>query len=130
MKNGFFICITTLLCSCVAERPSTSIVKDIIHGIDYSIEHTSGPALSQSEDRVYAGTGNRRELVFEGYGASHIAIKPLREGVVLIEYFGGSIRKVGGFLAKRTSSGNALAVRVQPIIIPNVEIGGNRLCPE
>ena len=130
MKKVFIICITALICSCNEKRPSNYTVKDTTHGIAYSIEHTSGPALSQSEDRVYAGTGNRRELIFEGYGARRLTIKPLHEGVVVIEYCGGSIEKVSSFLANRTSSGNALAVKVQPVVIANVAIGGNRICSE
>lgn len=119
-----------VLASCSANEPTKRTVHDAVHDVDFSIEHTSGPALSQAEDRVYAVSSGKRELVFEGYGASKISLLPLREGALLIEYCGGFVNKVDSYLANRTGDGNALAVRVQPIVIANVSIDGKRLCAE
>lgn len=119
-----------LLVACSAEKPTERVVHDNIHRIDLIIEHALGPALSSSEDRVYANTTRGRELIFEGYGASRIAIKPLQEGVLIVEYCGGSIRKVASFLSNRSASGEAVAVKVQPVIIANVSVSGNRMCTE
>lgn len=130
MKIYTFLPALAVLASCSAKEPTKRVVHDAMHGVDFSIEHTPGPALSQAEDRVYIARSGKRELIFEGFGASEIELQPLREGVLLIEYCGGSANKVGSFLAGRTDNGNAVAVKVQPIMIANVSIDGKRLCAE
>ena len=128
MKWPLFLAVVILLSACSVENPTQKVVRDSVNGTDLLIEHTSGPALSQAGDRVFVTRDGKRDLIFEGFGAPSINLKPLREGVLLIEYCGGSVRKVDSFLAGQTSSGNAIAVKVQPIVIENVDIDGSRLC--
>ena len=119
-----------LLASCSTEKPTERVVRDELHQIDFVFQHELGPALSASQDRIYANTAKGRELIFEGYGAPRIAIKPLREDAVIVEYCGGTVSRVASFLSNRSTSGQAVAVKVQPIIIANVSVGENRICAE
>lgn len=130
MNRLGLLAIVALISSCGAQNPSTTKMYDPLHRVQFSIDHISGPALTEAKDRVYIKNGDKQELIFEGYGGRAIVIKPLRDGVVLIEYCGGSIRKVASFLANRARSESAVAVIIQPVVIYNVEVDGNRLCAE
>lgn len=122
--------VAFLLAGCNTEKPTQRVVHDSVHRIDFTLEHELGHTLSASEDRIYANTTKGRELIFEGYGAPKIVIKPLHEGAVIVEYCGGTISKVASFLSSRVDSGEALAVKVQPVILANVSVGGSRQCAE
>lgn len=130
MIRYLYLIIFCLVASCSSENPSTKTVRDNVHGIDFIVEHVSGSALSLSEDRVYAQLANKRTLVFEGYGGKGITLKNTGESIILIEYCYGSIRKIDSVLSKSPTSGDAIAVKIQPVIAANVRVGDIMLCPE
>lgn len=118
----------TLISGCTESNHSKIVVRDTLHRLNYIIEHISGPALSRSKDKIYVESGDTQDLIFEGYGGDAIMIKPLREGVVIVRYCGGSIRRVSSFRANRGSSEIAVAVVVQPIITADVAVRGIPIC--
>ena len=130
MTRYFALIAICLIASCSSEKPSAKSIRDNVHGIDFVVEHISGPALSLSEDRVYAKLGNDRTLVFEGYGGKDVALKNVGDAIIVVEYCNGSIRKVESILSKSPSSRDAIAIKVQPIIAANVRVGGIILCAQ
>ena len=73
-----------------------------------------------STDRVYAVVDGKQELIFEGYGVGPITLKPHKKAAIIIEYCGGSIRSTNSFLLRDDGYGNAIAVKVQPIVVEAV----------
>jgi hypothetical protein len=119
-----------LLASCNTEKSAERVVHDSVHQMDFIFEYDPGPPLSAPEDRIYANTAKGRELIFEGYNAPKITIKSFRKGVLIVEYCGGSIRKVASFLYSPDNNKKVEVVKVQPVVISNVLIDGNRICSE
>ena len=130
MIRFFSLLLVFFLASCNTEKFAERVVQDKIHRIDFILEYDVGPPLSPSEDRIFVNTAKGRELIFEGYDAPKIDIKPLREGIVIVEYCGGSIQKVSSFLSNSDASRETVVVKVQPVVIANVSVGGVMFCPE
>jgi hypothetical protein len=130
MKHYFSIIAILFLVSCNIEKPIKRIVYDSVHKVNFIFEYDPSPPLSASEDRVYVKTAKGQELIFEGYNAPKIELKSFKKGVVIVEYCGGSIRKAASFLSNPDATGKTVVVRVQPVIIANVLIEGNRVCAE
>jgi hypothetical protein len=130
MMRYLSIIALCLISSCSSEKPSTKTIRDNFHGIDFILEHVEGPVLSLSEDRVYVKRGSDRTLIFEGYGGKNVELRNYGDSIIVIEYCHGSIRKVDSVLSKSRVSGNAIAIKIQPVIAVNVQFDGVILCPE
>lgn len=117
-----------ILASCSAERPTKREIRDDANGVSLIVEHLDGPALSQSEDKIFLVTGNDRTLVFEGYGGAGPSLLPSKKGLLVVSYCGGAIRSTESFVVNDGKSGQAVAVKVQPIIAPSIEVDGKPAC--
>lgn len=120
--------IIVLIPACDRQNATTTNVQDTLHRVQFSVDTIDGPILSEARHKVYVERDSGRDLVFEGYGGTTVLIEPLSEGVVLLEYCGGAIRKVDSFISYRAGSPIPRAVTIQPIVIPNVTIGGMHFC--
>ena len=117
----------TFISACGSSPTSQHIVHDPVHNVDFIVKHWSGPPLSLSTDRVYAVVDSKQKLIFEGYGARPITLKPHKKGAIIIEYCAGLIRSTNSFLLRDDGSGRAIAVTVQPIVVEAM-IGDVPLC--
>lgn len=124
------ICIA--LAACTSGPPTEKVLRDKVHEVDLIVDYFPGPALSPPKVRVsVVEKDGGRDVIFEGYhGLSPVALKSSKKGTLVLAYCGGVIRSVGSFLVKDESSGTLLAVTVQPIVAPNVQIGGETVCGE
>ena len=114
--------------SCMAGAPQSKKIHDTLHGVDFIIEHLSGPALSQSQDRIYIQVGGGKKLVFRGRGGVDVTLLPMRRDFIIIQYCGGVVEMTDSFLSPTNDQDEAVAVRLQPIVISNVKIGGSAFC--
>lgn len=130
MSRYLYVAAFYFIASCSSEKPFTKNIRNDVYGIDFVVEHRSGPALSLSEDRVYAKVGDERVLVFEGYGGKGVALKNASDSIVIIEYCYGSIRKVDSILSKSPTTRDAVVIKIQPVIAANIVVGGHILCPK
>lgn len=117
-----------ILASCNAEVPTKREIRDEANGVSLIVEHLDGPALSQSEDKIFLITGNDRTLVFEGYGGTKLSLLPSKKGLLIVSYCGGAVRSTESFVVNDDKSGQAVAVKVQPIIAPGIEVDGKPAC--
>ena len=120
--------VCVLLASCAVEQPTERMLKDEVHDVNLVVEHLVGPVLSQEEDKVSVVRDGSREVIFEGYGGSTVAVRPLTKGVLVLAYCGGAIRTAHSFLVTDGQSGAATAVKVQPVVVSGLEIDGIDVC--
>ncbi|MBX9815876.1 MAG: hypothetical protein K2X76_14340 [Sphingomonas sp.] len=128
MKCAIVAVICLALTGCNAEKPVETKIHDASNGVNFIIDHRSGPALSQPEDKLYLVGDGERKLIFEGYGGSKLSLLSLKRGVLLVAYCGGAIRSTVSFLAKGKSAGEVTAIKVQPIITSGILINGKSVC--
>jgi hypothetical protein len=119
---------SVLLSSCSAEGPTERTIRDEVHHVDLVVAHLIGPALSQERDTVSVVRDKSREVIFEGYGGSSVVIKPLTKDVLVLAYCGGVIEATHSFLVTDQRSGQASAVKVQPVVVEGLKIGGVDMC--
>lgn len=117
-----------ILASCSTDAPTKREIRDDDNGVRLIVEHLDGPALSQSEDKIYLMAGNDRTLVFEGYGGAGLSLLPSKKGFLVVSYCGGTVRSTESFVVNDDKSGQAVAVKVQPIIAPSIEVDGKPAC--
>ena len=129
--NAFNVAaVCFFLASCAAEQPRETLLRDEMHHVNLVVEHLVGPALSQEQDTVSVDRNGRREVIFQGYGGSTVTVRPLKKGVLVLVYCGGAIQAASSFLVTDQSSGEAIAVKVQPVVASGVQIGGKDVCGE
>jgi hypothetical protein len=120
--------ICLILASCNTERPTERVLRDKVNGVELIEQHLTGPALSQSEDKLYVVEGGERKKVFEGYGGSSLSLRSSRKGVLVVAYCGGSIRSTESFVVDDNPAGEVVAVKVQPIVASGLKIDGEAVC--
>lgn len=117
-----------VLASCSVETPTKQEIRDDVNGVSLIVEHLNGPALSQSEDKIYLMAENDRKIIFEGYGGTMPSLLQSRKGFLMVSYCGGAVRNTESFIVNDEKSGRAVAVKVQPIIAPGIEVNGKPAC--
>lgn len=117
-----------VLASCSVETPNKQEIRDDVNGVSLIVEHLNGPALSQSEDKIYLIAENDRKLVFEGYGGAIPSLLTSKKGFLVVSYCGGAVRSTESFIVNDEKSGQAAVVKVQPIIAPGIEVDGKPAC--
>jgi hypothetical protein len=130
MKRIISVATCIVLTCCSAEKPIETKIYDAANDVDLIVEHRVGPALSQSEDKLYLVRDDERKLIFEGYGGSKLSLLSLKRGILFIVYCGGSIRSAESFLAKEKLVEGVSVVKVQPIITSGIQINGKSICDE
>lgn len=128
MKRFIWGLLCPLLACCNSEKPDRTKIYDAANGVNFVLEHHSGPALSQAEDKLYLISDDERKLVFDGYGGSALSLPSLKKGILVVAYCEGAIRRTESFLAKENSSGEVVAVKVQPIITSGILMNGTSVC--
>jgi len=128
MKRFLVAASCLVLTCCNADQPIETKIHDDVNGVDLIIEHRAGPALSRPEDKLYIVVDGKKNLIFEGYGGSSLLLPPLKRGVLIVAYCGGSIRNTNSFLAKDNLAGEVTAVKIQPIITSGIHINGKSVC--
>jgi hypothetical protein len=64
-----------LISACSGGASSLTSFPDPGTGLDYLIEHSSGPALSAATDRVFVVIDGERKEVFSGYGGEKVLLR-------------------------------------------------------
>jgi hypothetical protein len=117
-----------LISACGGGASSLTSFHDPGTGLDYLIEHSSGPALSAATDRVFVVINGERKKVFSGYGGEKVLLRSSGAQALAVEYCGGTIEATSSFLLKADKSGHSVAIRIQPIVLSDVKIGGVAFC--
>jgi len=117
------------LASCSRGDSTSREIKGPL-GLNFIVEHFTGPPMSAEEDEVYVKLPDKsKKLIFKGYGSRNVNITSHNGDSLIIGYCGGSILKVESSIVNKNPINNSNSlIRIQPITLDNVSIYGNKIC--